>query len=126
MIASLALIACGAAAPAPEPIKDQAQLARALQGFTPGKPVTCIPQARAVYSTEVIGDVILFKANRRLIYRNDTVGTCGSSFRGNVLVSQNYESQLCKGLIMQSVDPLARFETGGCALGTFTPYTKAN
>lgn len=131
LLASLALIACGGASPPPETPNRQSQLneaklTRALHGLTPGEPVSCIAQFRGRYSTEVIGDVILYKVNRRLVYRNDTRGGCDSRNAGNALVSQNFESRICRGLIVRSVDLYTGIESGSCSLGTFTPYTKAN
>ena len=130
VIASLALIACGGAAPAPgsnsaESNSDEARIAKALVGFTPGKPVNCIQQFRPTYSTEAIGDSILYRFNNRLIYRNKTSGQCDNGHRIDALVLRNFGPQLCRGQIIQTVDTLSGFETGSCVLGDFTPYTKA-
>jgi len=130
LLASLALIACGGAAPPPDTPDRQSQLndakvALKLQGLTPGEPVDCIPLFRARYSTEVIGNVILYKSNSRLVYRNDTRGGCDSSGYGSALVSRNYESGICRGLIIQSIDLFTGLQSGSCSLGSFTPYTKA-
>jgi hypothetical protein len=130
VIASLALIACGGAAPAPgsnsaESKNDETRIAKALEGFTPGKPVTCISQFRPTYSTETIGDSILYRVNNRLIYRNKTSGRCDNGSGSDALVLRNFGPQLCRGQIIQTVDLVVGFQTGACALGDFTPYTKA-
>lgn len=130
VIASLVLIACGGAAPAPgspstNSKSDEALIAKALDGFTPGKPVNCISQIRPNYSTEAIGDSILYRFNKQLIYRNKTTGGCGNGRLSDTLVVRNFGPQLCRGQIVQTVDLFTRIETGGCALGDFTPYTKA-
>lgn len=122
LLATMLPMASAATTP---PSSDEIRLAKALDGFTPGKPVNCINQIRANYATEVIGPVILYKANRRLIYRNDTVGSCATATGDDILLSQNYESRLCNGLVIRTVNRNARFETGSCGLGLFTPYTKA-
>lgn len=129
IIASLALIACGGAAPATQTdttgqTTDEARIARALTGLTPGKAVDCISQIRPGYSTESIGDVILYKVNRRLIYRNNTSGGCSASPGLNTLIVRNYGMQLCRGTIVATVDPQNGVGTGGCSLGSFVPYTK--
>lgn len=130
VIASLALIACGGAAPAPgsnsaDSKSDEARIAKALAGFTPGKPVDCIQQFRPTYSTEAIGDSILYRFNNRLIYLNKTSGRCDNGRRSDALVVRNFGPQLCRGQIIETVDPFVGFANGGCALGDFTPYTKA-
>ncbi len=130
VIASLALIACGGAAPAPGSNSagsknDETRIAKALAGFTPGKPVNCIPQFRPTYSTEAIGDSILYRFNNRLIYLNKTSGRCDNVRRSDALVIRNVGPQLCRGQIIQTVDLFVGIETGSCALGDFTPYTKA-
>ncbi len=131
MFASLALTACGGAASAitsnpAEPASNEARIERALTGLTPGKPVSCIAQTRPGYTTEAIGDVILYKINKKLIYRNDTTGGCTARNRQDALVVRNFGTQLCSGNIVRTVDPQSGVEAGGCSLGTFTPYTKAN
>ena len=130
VIASLALIARGGAAPAPgsnsaESNSDEARIAKALAGFTPGKPVNCIQQFRPTYSTEAIGDSILYRFNKRLIYLNKTSGRCDNGRRLDALVIRNFGPQLCRGQIIETVDLFVGFQTGACALGDFTPYTKA-
>ncbi len=131
LVASLALIACGGAAPAPianaaDSASNEARLAHALKGLTPGKPVNCIAQIRPSYTTEAIGDAILYKINNKLIYRNDTTGGCTAQNRYDALVARNFGTRLCRGNIIRTVDTQSGVEAGGCSLGTFTPYTKAN
>lgn len=130
LIASLALIACGGAAPASEsnsvdPKSDEGRMARALKGLVPGKPVNCISQFRPSYSTQIVGDTILYRVNNRLVYRNETSGGCNATPGSDALIVRNFGSQLCRGNIVRTFHPLSGFETGGCSLGTFTPYTKA-
>ncbi len=130
VIASLALIACGGAAPAPgsnsaESKNDETRIAKALAGFTAGKPVNCIQQFRPTYSTEAIGESILYRFNNRLIYLNKTSGRCDNGRRADTMVIRNFGPQLCRGQIIQTVDLFVGVETGACALGDFTPYTKA-
>lgn len=131
LIASLALIACGGGASAltsnpADPASNEARMERALKGLTPGKPVNCITQTRPSYTTEAIGDVILYKVNKKLIYRNDTTGGCTAQNRYDALVARNFGTRLCRGNIVNTVDPQSGVQAGGCSLGTFTPYTKSN
>lgn len=107
---------------AKEAADNAAKLAKALDGLTPGDPQLCIPQTLTRYNTEVIGDTILYKVNRRLIYRNATTGGCERAAYGDTLVSQNSGSQLCKGQIIATVNFTTRYNSGSCALGQFVPY----
>ncbi len=130
LIASLAFVACGGAAPAPSPTatdttRNEARMERALKGLKPGKPVDCIAQLRPRYTTEAIGDAILYKINNKLIYRNDTTGGCAPQNRYDAIIVRNFGARLCRGNIVSTFDTQAGVEIGGCSLGTFTPYTKA-
>ncbi len=125
LLGSLALILCGAAAPQ-KPFNtesDEALIAKQLVGLTPGKSRSCIPQYRAQYSTSAIGNTILYRVNRKLVYRNDTTGGCNDRQNVRALVSTNYGPGLCSGQIIQSVDLQLGFNGGACALRDFVPYT---
>ena len=127
LLASLVLIS-GCSAQALEKkaaMTDEARLAEALEGLHPGKPQGCLTQSRRLtYHTESIGNVILYKIGRDLIYRNDTTGGCRGSALGESLVSVNPGPDLCRGQIIRSVNLNTGTETGSCALGDFTPYRK--
>lgn len=126
-----ALIATGCATDASREsrLKVQAQeatrLDAALAGFTAGKPLTCLPN-RDVHGPEAYGDrTLLFRVGRNLIYRTDTHGSCRAISRGDILVTQQFSSQLCSGDLARTADRLTGFETGSCALGPFVPYRRA-
>ena len=129
LIASLVLVA-GSGAVAGD--TDRAAIAarngdridKALAGLTPSAPVDCIQTAHRQYNTQAIGDTILYRASRTLVYRNDTAGGCFGAERGDALISQSPETQLCRGQILRSVDLLSQVESGSCALGRFVPYRK--
>ncbi|MBY0520968.1 MAG: hypothetical protein K2P79_11150 [Sphingomonas sp.] len=123
----LALAATGAIAgdtDADRATRNAARLDKALAGLTPSAPVACIPIANRRYITQAIGDTILYRANSKLTYRNDTSGGCFGAERGDALISQTPDTQLCRGQIMRSVDLRARTDSGSCALGAFVPYRK--
>jgi hypothetical protein len=125
--APLALAACAASPAEVQRVADRddrqrAELDKRLAGFTPGRPVTCIPTVR-MRSTRTYGGTILYEASSNLIYRNDTNGTCGNGI-DDILVTQTPGPQLCAGDIVRTVDRTARVETGGCGLGEFTPYRR--
>ncbi|OYY91978.1 MAG: hypothetical protein B7Y45_00335 [Sphingomonas sp. 28-66-16] len=101
---------------------EQAKLAGELAGLTPGRPQSCIPQGLVHYSTKTIGSTILYRVDRKLVYRNDTTGGCEDPNGMNALVSRNFGAQLCSGQIIASVDVRNNFTLGSCALRDFVPY----
>lgn len=121
----LPLAAVGAAPSAPESDEQAQKLAKAINNRVPGKPIDCVPLLRPRYNTEIIGDKILYRRNNRLIYVNQTSGGCNISPGLDILVFNNVSSQLCRGTIVRTFNPLAGQTTGGCTLGSFTPYTAA-
>lgn len=103
---------------------DNMKIAELLKGFTPGKPQDCITDERAGYHTTGIGSTLLYRgADRNLVYRNETNG-CEGAERGDILVGQRFQQQLCRGDILRTVDYASQVQTGSCALGAFVPYTK--
>ncbi len=104
---------------------DDQRLAKAINGRVPGKPIDCVTLLRPRYNTEIIGDKILYRRNNRLVYINQTSGGCSVSPDLDILVFNNVSSQLCRGTIVRTFNPLAGQTTGGCTLGSFTPYTAA-
>ncbi|MEO5867377.1 MAG: hypothetical protein ABIS14_07810 [Sphingomonas sp.] len=103
--------------------KDQAELAKALTGFTPGRPTSCIPQNR-VRDTQRVGDTILYKVSSRQLYRTDTGGGCFGLRNGDAMITKSFTGQFCRGDIIRTVDLPSRVDSGSCTFGDFTPYTK--
>ena len=106
-----------------EEAKDQADLARALAGFTPGKPTSCIGQYR-ISDTQRFGDKIIYKISSHEIYVNDTGGGCFGLRDGDAIVTHSYTGQLCRGDIVSTFDFTSRIGSGSCAFGDFIPYHK--
>jgi hypothetical protein len=128
----LALAALGGCAGEPSPSEQaasarreaaaSAELADALKGKVPGKPVSCI-NLRDIRSTKTIGDrTLLYETSSQLVYRNDPVGGCPASAPGRTLITRTPSTQLCRGDIVRVVDLTAGFDVGSCGLGDFTPY----
>lgn len=101
--------------------KDAAEFQKAVAGLTPGKPMSCLPLSRSTLPMKGIGSRLVYRASRNLVYVNEAPG-CEGVARGDVLVTRQYTGRSCQGDIAQTVDRVARFPTGGCALGEFTPY----
>ena len=103
--------------------RDQAALAKALAGMTPGKPTSCIDQRR-ITETQRIGDTILYKYSRRELYRADTNGGCFGLRRGDAIISKTYSGQLCSGDILSTVDLVTHMNSGSCTVREFVPYRR--
>ena len=72
--------------------------------------------------TAISESVLLYRVSGRLIYRNDLIGGCTGLGRGDTLIIKPTGSQYCRGDIARSADLAIGSITGGCALGSFTPY----
>ena len=125
---------CGAAvlascttAPAEVTRSPQAQkeLAEALAGRVPGKPVSCLPSYRSD-NMQVIDDwTILFRDGRTVYVQNPRGGCSGIGSHRNVLVTRLFgTNQLCSGDISHLIDPSTGIGGGACVFSEFVPYTK--
>lgn len=99
-----------------------ARLDQRLAGYTPGKPVSCLPISTSRRS-DYFGDTIIYEVSGNLIYRTDTSGGCALD-RDDILVTSTPIGSLCRGDIARTVDRATRFPSGSCALGEFVPYRK--
>ena len=127
--ALLALAAGCTQGPQPEPtlgLREAVALEKALAGKVAGEPVACIA---AYNSSELraLGDnVLVYRANKNLIYRNNLVGSCNGLARGDILVlTRTIPSQYCRGDMAQVVDAQIGMMRGACSLGSFVPYRTA-
>lgn len=121
----LAVTGCTAAEEPPAKLTDkQAKtLAKALDGKVPGAPVACVSMMSGTSRLETLSDdVLLYRVNKNLVYRNDLSGTCNGISRGDVLVLKPTNNQYCRGDIARVANLSAGMQTGGCALGDFVPY----
>ncbi|MET0372238.1 MAG: hypothetical protein ABW039_12790 [Sphingobium sp.] len=121
----LLLASCaGAYEPAPLTAKQAGKLDKALAGLTPGTKVACISRFPSTDLTVISGNVLLYRVSRKLVYRNDLIGSCTGLTRGDALVTRSWGSDICRGDIAHSADLSIGMPTGSCALGDFTPYRK--
>ena len=102
--------------------KQAARLDAALQGKVAGEPVSCVNRYPAASLTAISDSVLLYRVSGRLVYRNDLIGSCSGLSRGDTLVVRTYGTQYCRGDMARSADLVTGSITGGCALGSFTPY----
>ncbi len=103
--------------------RAQAKLQAELARLTPQAPVDCIDTRFRNVSLTALGDKLVYRESRKRIYVSETAGGCGNVARGDALVTRQFGPRLCRGDIATTVDRAARFQTGSCAIGPFTPYT---
>lgn len=124
--ALFALGGCTAAAdtePARLTEKQAARLDKAIAGKVAGTPVSCAGRVGSSDRLEVISDgVLLYRANRNLVYVNRLSGQCNGISRGDTLLLKPTLSQYCSGDIARSVNLSVGMTVGSCALGDFVPY----
>lgn len=101
--------------------RDAAAFQKEIVGLTPGKPLSCLPISRQSLPMKGIGSKLVYRDSRKLVYVSEAPG-CEGVGRGDVLVTRQFTGRACRGDIAQTVDRVARFPTGSCALGEFTPY----
>lgn len=122
-LAPLAMTACaGSYEPAPLTEKQTSTLDKAIAGKVAGEKVSCINREPQANFTVISGNILLYRVNRRLVYRNDLIGTCNGLTRGDTMIVQTFGSQYCRGDLTTSADLVTGVTTGSCALGDFTPY----
>ncbi|HWV12941.1 MAG TPA: hypothetical protein VN110_06560 [Sphingobium sp.] len=124
-LAPLMLAACADGnEPARLTEKQAVRLEEALNGKVAGEPVSCVSRYPGASLTAISESVLLYRVSGRLIYRNDLNGSCTGLGRGDTLVIKptGAGSQYCRGDIVRSADLVTGSITGGCALGSFTPY----
>lgn len=121
VFAALALASATALAETPAE-KNQAKLAKMLEGRTAGEPQTCIP-GFAANRLEIIDGVALVYNAGGTIYvskpkQPEQLG------RDDILVVERYSGQLCYNDVVRTVDRYGGFMTGVLFLEKFVPYKK--
>ena len=102
--------------------KQTSELEHALAGKVAGERTSCINREPQASLTAISSNVLLYRVNRRLIYRNDLIGSCPGLARGDTLIIKTWGPQYCRGDMATSADLVTGMVTGNCALGDFTPY----
>ena len=117
--------ACGQVDSTPKPLteKQTAVLMKELSGKVAGKPVNCISDFNATNTIRVSDDILLYRVSGRLVYQNKLRSACSGLARDNdIIVSEQFGSQKCKGDIIRLVDRTSGMTGGVCSLGDFVPY----
>jgi hypothetical protein len=111
----------------PKPLteKQSIVLAKELDGKTAGEPLRCISDYNATNLIRVSDDMLLYRVSSKLVYQNKLRGTCSGLARdSDIIVSEQFGSQKCKGDILRLVDRTSGIQGGFCSLGDFVPYRK--
>lgn len=128
LAAAAGVAAMTAATAADKPANSQQRLQARFQEevaqLKPQAPVECIDTRFRNVSLTAVGNKLIYRESRNKIYVNETAGGCENVARGDALVTRQFGTRLCRGDIATTVDRVARFQTGTCSLGRFTPYTK--
>ena len=102
--------------------RDQAKLDKRLAGFTPGKTVDCIRPINA--NVDIFGDTLVYREGGTRLYKTTTSGGCFGLRRDDIIVTRSYNSQLCRGDIVRTVDRGSGFPSGSCTFGDFVVYSR--
>ena len=120
--AALALTAATAAPAETRREKNEAQLAKMLEGRTAGEPVKCINAFRS-NDIRVIDNIgIVYDAGRTIYVARTTHPNQLDHWE--VPVIERFGSQLCTNDIMRTVDRSSGHIAGPLFLDDFVPYTK--
>ena len=123
---TLALMGCTASAEMRESdaAHDARELAKELEGLTPGAPVNCI-SASSVHGPTMIGkNTVLYREGGRKVWRNDLVAACPAMGFGNTMIIELHGGQICRNDMFRVLEPGSSIPSGYCRLGKFTPYKK--
>lgn len=122
-MAPLLLAACtGSYEPTPLTVKQATKLDKALAGKVAGEKVSCINREPQTNLTVISNNVLLYKVNRKLVYKNDLIGSCSGLTYGDTMIVRSYGSQMCRGDFTTTANLQTGITTGACALGDFIPY----
>lgn len=122
-MAAMLLAGCvGNQEPRPLTPKQTAELDKALAGKVAGEKVSCINREPQSNLTVISNNVLLYKVSRKLVYKNELIGSCNGLTYGDTMIVRSFGSQLCRGDFTSSANLMTGMITGSCALGDFTPY----
>ena len=128
-IALLFLAGLAAGCAMQEPVEragpDESAIAEAVRGRTAGPPVACVTQV-GLRNTRTVAGAILFEGPGDVVYVNRGPGGCQALAFGRAIRTRNPTGSLCAGDIVTAFEPVSGVEYGGCSLGEFVPYRRAD
>ena len=101
--------------------RDAANVEKALAGKVPGTPKDCLSRFDADHMSTHDG-LLLFRVNSKVTYRND-INQCSLLHEDDIIQTNTFGGQLCRGDIFQIIDRTGGFTRGACSLGKFVPYS---
>jgi hypothetical protein len=70
-------------------------------------------------------DILLYRVSGNLVYKNNLRSSCPGLARDNdIVVSEQFGSQKCRGDLLKLVDRTSGIPGPVCSLGEFVPYRK--
>lgn len=127
LILAAALAGCAADQPPAVSADDEARLAAELQGHRQDGPaIACVSQRDLTGNRSIGEGVILFSGPGGRLWVNRPPAGCPSLEPGRALVTRTPATRLCRGDIASVVEPSTGLGFGGCGLGDFTPYRRAD
>ncbi len=121
------LAACGEVDSTPKPLteKQSQLLTNELAGKVAGKPVSCISDFNNTNLVRVSDGILLYRVSGNLVYKNTLRSPCpGLARDSDVIVSEQFGSQKCRGDLLKLVDRSSGIQGPVCSLGDFVPYRK--
>ncbi len=123
----IALAGCGEmdSTPAPLTEKQTERLDKELAGKVAGTPLNCISDFQTTNMIRISDDILLYRVSGNLVYKNNLRSSCRGLARDNdIVVSEQFGSQKCRGDILKLVDRTSGIPGPVCSLGEFVPYRK--
>lgn len=112
----------GSYEPKPLTPRQTADLDKALADKVAGEKVSCINREPQTNLTVISNNVLLYRVSKKLVYRNDLIGSCNGLTYGDTMIVRSFGSQLCRGDFTTTANLQTGMTSGACALGDFTPY----
>jgi len=124
MLVMAAMVAAPVAAKGPSTReRGEAELAKALKGYVPGKQVNCVSLSDITNQTIIDGTAIIFWGLRGKAWVNRPKGA--EFLRDdNILITKPFGSQQCRLDIVHQRDRFTRIQGPAIAFDSFTVYTK--
>jgi hypothetical protein len=102
--------------------KQAAKLEKALAGKVAGEKMSCINREPQTNLTVISNEVLLYRVSRKLVYKNELIGSCSGLTYGDTLITRSFGSQMCRGDMATTANLQNGITSGACALGDFIPY----
>ncbi len=122
LVSGCAMRGDAAVEPTPE-ARDR--LASALEGRVADPPVACVRRADVRGNRIIDSRTILFDGPGSIVYLNRTRNSCAGIRDWHALRFRRMGTQMCEGDLVVAFAPTTGIEYGGCTLGEFEPYRRA-